>query len=186
MSNQTPDRKPAAPPLRILAALVGAAFGIYCGLMILIPLAIAMGALLLGKRFASVPLKCFGAALAVLFGHSMWMLIGALWLQAGFGPLLFDLAIIIAGSLWLMLRPGIGSVILLGIYEFIGLIVNIKDIFSYEFATIGHRALSAHIALRLVALFALLAGYRQFLKTQADKVVVAKSSQIEQSVPVDS
>jgi hypothetical protein len=172
MSNQPPNRKRAAQPLQLIAAVVGAAFGIYCGLMILIPLGAAMVALLFGKRFASGAPRCFGAVLTVLFGHLIWMLTGALWLQAGFGPLLVDLAAIVIGSIWLMLRPGIGPVALLGIYELISLILNINEIFSYELGKVGHRAPSAHIALRLFALFALMAGYRQFLKGQADKTTM--------------
>jgi hypothetical protein len=158
------QKKPARPFLAV-SGLLGGVLGVYCGLMILIPLAGGIVALLLLKHFAPPALKPFTSAIAVIFGHMVWMLVGVM-IAHMIAPVIPDLVVIVLGLLWIVLRPGLGPVIFLGIYEIICLLVNIMRIISFDFGSVGHRALTAHIALRLFALGALIAGYREFRKSQ--------------------
>lgn len=169
MSTDTPQQKKPPHPLLPVSGLLGAVVGFYCGMMLFIPIAGAVIAFLLAKRFASTALKPFIAALAVIFGHLAWMLVGGLLTPSGFARVIADSAIIVVGLLWLVLRPGFGPVLLLGIYECISLVVNVIGILQFEFGSVGHKALAAHIALRLFALVSLIAGYRQLRKNQAEK-----------------
>jgi hypothetical protein len=158
-------------PLASVAGLVGAVVGFYCGLMLLIPFGGAAIILFLGKRFASARLKPFVAAVSVIFGHGAWMLAGALLTHTGMGLVIPDVAVIVIGLLWLIIWPGLGPVILLSIYEIFSLVVNVTMILKVEFGTVSHKALTAHIALRLFALAALIAGYWQFRQNQKVKSV---------------
>ncbi len=168
MSTEASAPKKSANPFLTVSGILGGVIGFYCGLMLFIPFAGAAAALLLAKHFASEKLKPFTAALAVIFGHLAWMLVGGFFIPAGLAQVIPDLVIIIAGLLWLVLRPGLGPVILLGIYEGISLVVNVVGIFQFDYGTAGHKALTAHIALRLFALASLFTGYRQFRKNQAE------------------
>jgi hypothetical protein len=149
-------------PSRVISWIVGGMVGFYCGFMLFIPLAAGMFALFLAKRLAPETLKPFNGALAIIFGHLAWMLVGALLVRVGLAPVIIDLGIMIAGLLWLVLRPGLGPVILLSIYEGVSLVVNIIAILQVEYGSVPHKALAAHIALRLFAIGALVVGYRQF------------------------
>jgi hypothetical protein len=168
MSTDTSEQKKSANPFLTASGILGGVIGFYCGLMLFVPFAGAAIGLLLARHFASETLKPFTAALAVIFGHLAWMLIGVLFIPAGLPQVIPDMVIIVAGLLWLVLRPGLGPVILLGIYEGISLVVNVVGIFQFEYGTAGHKALTAHIALRLFALASLITGYRQFRKNQAE------------------
>lgn len=141
-----------------MLGLLGIVIGFYCGPMILIPLAGGIIAWLLALRFAPVAAKSFIPALAVIFGHVFWMLFGVM-LAHTVSPVLVDLLIMVAGLLWLTLRPGLGPVILLCIYEAISLVMNIAGIIHLDFNSELHRAYTAHIALHVFALATLIGGY---------------------------
>ena len=98
--------KKNAHPLLTVSGLLGGVIGFYCGIMLFIPFAGAMIALFLAKHFAPATLKPFTAALAVIFGHAVWMLVGGL-LTHSIAPVIADVLIIAAGLLWLVLRPGL-------------------------------------------------------------------------------
>lgn len=165
----SPQKKPANPFVTV-SGILGGVIGYYCGLMILIPLAAGMVALLIARRFAPMALKPFIPALAVIFGHMVWMLVGVL-ITHTVALVIADLIVIAAGLLWLALRPGLGPVILLGVYEALALVVNVAGIIHLDFGSVGHKALTAHIALRIFALVSLIAGYRGFRKDQAAQVI---------------
>lgn len=166
MSTDDSQPKKPAHPFLTVSGLIGGVIGFYCGVMILIPLVGGMVPLLLAKRSMPARLKPFTPAFAVIFGHMVWLLFGVVFAHV-VAPVIADLAIIVAGLLWLALRPGLGPVILLSSYEALSLVVNVMGIIHLDFGTVGHKALAAHIALRIFALAALIAGYREFRKNQA-------------------
>ena len=168
MGFENSKQKKAAHPLSTIAGLVGGVVGYYCGITVLIPIAVAVVFLLLARRFASDSVMPFNMALAVVFGHLVWMFVGGLSAKTGFAPIILDMAIMVAGLVWLTLRPGLGPVILLGVYEGISLTVNIFAIRHFEFGSAGHKALTAHVALRLYSIAALGSGYRQFRKQKPE------------------
>jgi hypothetical protein len=69
----------------------------------------------------------------------------------------------VAGLLWLILRPGLGPVVLLCIYEVVSVVMNIAGIIHLDFNSELHRAYTAHIALRMFALAMLIGGYLGYL-----------------------
>ena len=166
MTSIPSDGKKPMQPLNVVGALAGGMIGVYCGLAILIPLAGGAIVLSQNKRFAAARWAPFLTAVAVIFGHLVWMLVGALILPAQFMVIAIDMVIMAVGLLWLVLRPGLGPVILLGIFEVVCLVVNANTILAMEFGSAGHKALVAHIVLRLAALAALVTGYVKFKKDQ--------------------
>jgi hypothetical protein len=76
-TNATQQKKPIRP-FRMVLGLLGIVIGFYCGPMIFIPLAGGTIACLLAMRFAPTAAKPFIPALAVIFGHMFWMLVGAI------------------------------------------------------------------------------------------------------------
>src|SRR5260370_30211420 len=132
MSTDESQQKKPAHPFLTVAGLLGGVIGFYCGLMILIPLAGGMVALLLAKRFAPAAIRPLTPALAVIFGHMIWMLVGVIFAHI-IAPVIADLEVIVAGLLWLALRPGLGPVILLSIYEAFSLVVNIAGVIHLDF-----------------------------------------------------
>jgi hypothetical protein len=168
MGFEDSKQKKAVHPLFTLAGLVGGVIGYYCGIVLLIPFVVAFIFLLLARRFSSDSVVPFNMALAVVFGHLVWMFVGGLSAKSGFAPIILDMAIMVAGLVWLALRPGLGPVILLGVYEGIALTVNMFAIRHFEFGSPGHKALTAHVALRLYAIAALVSGYRQFRKQKPE------------------
>ena len=144
--------------------------GVYCGLSLLIPLIGAFIVLVQGKRewVRQARWQPFLMGIAVICGHVFWMLVALAFIGVRQQALVIlpDLIIFASGILWLILRPGLGPVILLIAFEAIVLIVNIITILPMAFASPDHKALTAHIALRIGAIAALVAGYRQFQKNQ--------------------
>jgi hypothetical protein len=166
MGNENSNTKKANPVSRIIGMVVGVALGLYCGAMVVIPLTGSLVIMLLIQRLPFKSVKPFGTAVAIIFGHLIWMIFGVLYSTVGFAALSFDLLAMLAGLIWLFFRPGLGPVILLSVYEIVSLIVNINVIRQYEIGSVGHKALTAHIAIRAFVLITLISGYVRFRKEQ--------------------
>lgn len=136
--------------------------------MVVIPLTGALVLMLLINRLPYKSVKPFGAAMAIIFGHLAWMIFGAMVSSLGFGPVAFDVLVMLTGLVWLLFRPGLGPVTLLAVYEIISLIVNINGIRQFEMGSVGNKALAAHIAIRSFALITLISGYLRFRKESAN------------------
>lgn len=141
----------------VVGAIVGIAVGRYCGFHLLIPLALAFG---LGWLLTKIPASpaAFRGAWAVQAAHALWMgiagsLTGA-WSQVG-----LDIIVLIIGLVWLWTRPGLGPVVLLGVYQLAAAAINLFMLFSAETASEQHKALVAHLSLRAAAVAFLIPGY---------------------------
>ena len=117
LSNFMPDSKPPSKPATLVFSLLGAGIGIavteYTGIVIGLPVAVA---LILWFVFTKTRLspKTFQLSIGVLGGQAALFLLIALTGSIGAWKLAVpDLALLIAGIAWLWARPGLPPVIAL-------------------------------------------------------------------------
>ena len=91
------------------------------------------------------------AAAAVQAGHLLWIAVGLIVIGALTVDLV-DIAILLIGVAWLLLRPGLAPVIVLTIYQVLALLINLFAFLSFPIGHNLHRALLVHIIWRGLAL----------------------------------
>jgi hypothetical protein len=157
--------RPAGRQIAVaVAAVFGSAVGYYCGWLLVVPLALAFG---VGWVLTKVPAApaAFRIALALVAAQALYLtvdiVLGGEWLRDA-----AHILALVAGFAWLWVRPGIGPVILLGLYEVAtGVLIAI----AYGSAQTGswqHKALVAQICLRGTAVLFLVSGYVKARKGQ--------------------
>jgi hypothetical protein len=135
----------------IVATVVGIAVGVYSGTHLLIPLALTgLVWWAARKRFPDRSPE-YVAAAAVQAGHLLWIAVGLLVMGALTVDLV-DIAILLIGVFWLLLRPGLGPVIVLTIYQLLLLLINLLAFLGLPIGHNLHRALLVHIIWRSLAL----------------------------------
>ena len=150
-------QKPSIPPAAknakgIVSSLVGGAVGIYSGINLLIPLAFSGAVWFVGSKLLKPRDMAYLTAIAIQSGHLFWLAVGSAILgNIGFNA--FDIVIMGVGIAWLWLRPGLWPVVFLSVFQALALVINVMVIASEPMASIAHKALVVHIALRLAALF---------------------------------
>ncbi len=138
-------------PSAIVATVVGIAVGVYSGMHLLIPLALT--ALVWWAFRTLLPDRSpdHVAAAAVQAGHLLWITVGLIVIGALTVDLL-DIAILLLGVAWLLLRPGLAPVIVLTIYQALALLINLFAFLNFPIGHNLHRALLVHIIWRGLAL----------------------------------
>ncbi|HKC05759.1 MAG TPA: hypothetical protein VKJ67_02750 [Methylomirabilota bacterium] len=133
------------------AAVVAIAVGVYSGMHLLIPLALT-GLVWWGAR-ALLPDRSpdYLAAAAVQAGHLLWIAVGLVVIGALTVDLV-DIAILLIGVAWLVLRPGLAPVIVLTVYQALALLINLFAFLNFPIGHNLHRALLVHILWRGLAL----------------------------------
>jgi hypothetical protein len=160
--------------VRIIASLVGAIFGFYCGFTFLVPALIVLIVFFVTKYSVSTKLKPFTGTFAIQLGHGLWMFMGGLIISGAMKIVEVDLSVLVVGLILLLIWPGLVSVCYLGIYQIVALAINCIRISNYEFGTIGNKAIAVTIILRICAIVTLIVGYLQFRKA-----LLASTSQPE-------
>jgi hypothetical protein len=154
----------------IAASIAGGVIGLYSGINLLLPLGITAGLWWLGKKKLPPEKLPFLPALAVQAGHLIWLTFGLLYMRS-LGLNMIDIIVLVAGLTWLVLRPGLGPVILLTVFQVLSLAVNG---YSFAEATVGsnpHKALLVHIIWRVMGVFFMWQAYRQTRKADPVKTV---------------
>jgi hypothetical protein len=158
------DRSQSANPLAMIGGAAGAAAGYavsqYTGPMALIPLG---GTLLFGLLAAKVvrpATKPMVPGFAVQVGQLLWFIIGAV-ATGQYRSVLLDLIILAIGLVWLLARPGLGPVLLLGIYQGISFVINAAVFASTPIGSVEHKALLVHLIFRAAAVVLMIAGLRR-------------------------
>ena len=160
-------KPPGAQVAVAVAGVLGAAVGYYCGIQLfIIPVALAFGLGWLLKRISSSP-AAFREAWAIQAGYALWMAIGAL-LTGAWSAVALDLIVLAIGLIWLWARPGLGPVILLGLYQLAGGTINLVRLLGAEVASLQHKLLVVHLWLRVAAVAFLVAGYVKTRKQQSE------------------
>lgn len=144
----------------IVAAVIAIAAGAYSGVHLLIPLVLTglvwwAARTLLPDRPAD-----FVAAAAVQVGHLLWIAIGLVVIGALTVDLV-DIAILLAGAVWLVTKPGRAAVIGLTVYQGAGLLINLAAFLAIPIGENLHRALLVHMIWRVLALLFMWRGRRR-------------------------
>lgn len=160
------DSKKAIGPVVTLIAVV---IGFYCGASLLVPgIGVVVASYFL-RKFGSTEVQPFVVGVAVVLGQLSWMLVAGLFGPAGFAAVALDVTIVAAGSLWLIIRPGLWPMLLLCVFQGAAVTLNILAISQAAFQSSEHKALAAHIALRLFSLLMLCVGYSLFKKARTNE-----------------
>ena len=133
------------------AILIGIAVGVYSGMHLLIPLVLTGLAWWAARALRSDRSPDYVAAAAVQAGHLLWIAVGLVVIGALTVDLV-DIAILLIGVAWLVLRPGLTPVIVLTIYQALALVINLFAFLSFPIGHNLHRALLVHILWRGLAL----------------------------------
>jgi hypothetical protein len=138
-------------PSTIVATVIAIAVGVYSGTHLLIPLALTGLAWWAGRKLFPERSRGYVAAAAVQAGHLLWIAVGLVVIGALTVDLV-DIAILLVGVAWLLLRPGLAPVIVLTIYQGLALLINLFAFLSFPIGHNLHRALLVHIIWRGLAL----------------------------------
>lgn len=134
-----------------VAAVVGIAAGVYSGIHLLLPLALTALAWWTVRKLLPYRQPDFALAAAVQAGHMLWITIGLVVIGALTVDLV-DIAILLAGVVWLLARPGLAAVVVLTIYQVAALLINVAAFLAMPIGENLHRALLIHIIWRALAL----------------------------------
>lgn len=135
----------------IAAILVGIAVGVYSGMHLLIPLVLTGLAWWVVRTLRPDLSPDYVAAAAVQVGHLLWIAVGLVVIGALTVDLV-DIAILLGGVAWLLVRPGLAPVIVLTIYHGLALLINLFAFLNFPIGHNLHRALLVHILWRGLAL----------------------------------
>lgn len=151
--------------LSAVATTLGAVMlGRYAGLSLLLPVGAAGAIWAIASRTVKGPARLVVPAFSVQGGHGAWMALG-LFVAQNQADVLADLVILIVGLTWLILRSGLGSVLLLSVYQVLSVLVNLSTFLSVDFGGPAHRALAVHLVLRVTALVLMLTALRALRAT---------------------
>lgn len=146
-----PKRK--VTPGGIVGVVLGVAFSRYAGTNVLVPI---VGALLIAWVIKKVKHERYPmvSAVAVQGGHCLWMAVAALFGVAG--PAFVIETAIFAGAVgWLYLQPRLLAVVVLGAYQAIALVGNLSLMRGLPLDSSDAKALSVHVALRVIGIGAM-------------------------------
>jgi len=159
-----PSKKPT--PLSMIAGAAGAVAGYavarYAGPMVWIPLGRALLTGFIAARLVGPSAEPMVPAFAFQAGQTLWMLFGAFY-TGQYQTVLADLIILAIGLTWLLARPGLGPVVLLGIYQGVSIAVNAAAFASAPAGSVEHKALLVHLVFRAAAIVLMFVGLRQVL-----------------------
>lgn len=144
----------------IVAIVVGLAAALYSGIHLLIPLVLT--GLVWGATRRLLPDRPtdFVTAAAVQVGHLLWITVGLVVIGALTVDLV-DIAILLAGSVWLLAKPGLAPVVVLTVYQAVALLINVGAFLAMPLGHNLHRALLIHIIWRILALIFMWRGYHK-------------------------
>jgi len=135
----------------IVAGLIGIVAGLYSGVHLLIPLILTGLIWWATRRLLPGHPADFVAAAAAQAGHLLWITIGLVVIGALTVDLL-DIAILLGGAIWLLTRPGLAAVVVLTIYQVLGLLINLIAFLHFPIGDNLHKALLIHMIWRGLAL----------------------------------
>jgi len=142
-------------------AIIGIVAGRYLGIYLLIPGGVAVLAGWILAKILPPRVKPMVAAVAILIGHAAWMAFGVVFADGDRMLMVVsgvEIALLLGAAAWLALRPNLAAVIVAGAYQLLSLAVNTYHFTGQTFGTGTHRALLAHMLLRIAGLIAMVVG----------------------------
>lgn len=150
----SPKKGPASKALGVFGWITGAAIGTYSGINLLIPLFATGSIWWVGARLLKDEQKVILPAFSVNAGHCLWLALGAVLIGSGaLSAVGGDLIIYAIGLIWLLLKPGIGPLYLLGIFQLLSLGINGYSLTEATIGSAPHKALLIHVIWRALSLF---------------------------------
>ncbi|MDB6061470.1 MAG: hypothetical protein JWM78_1573 [Verrucomicrobiaceae bacterium] len=154
--------------LETIAGIGGAAAGIYSGINLIIPLLFSALAAWLAKRFLPEQKKIIAPAFSVQCGYVLWLSLAFFTTGLFNNPNTADVAILIAGLAWLLIKPSFGPLYLLSAYQLLGLCFNSYLFYGAALGSPTHRALLVHVIWRVLALFYMSKVFRELRKRNSE------------------
>ena len=156
MSDQpaVPQEGYMSKAMGIFGWIGGAVIGTYSGINMLIPL-FATGAVWWGgSRLLRDEKKVILPAFSINAGHFLWLAL-ALVLAGpdAFAAVGADLVVYVIGLVWLLTKPSLGPLYLLGIFQLVSLGINGYSLAEATIGSAPHKALLVHVIWRSLALF---------------------------------
>ena len=155
---RTPFAQAGVGLLGLAGMILGGILGAYAGGMFILP-GIAGVATLFALNRTRARANPFLLAVAVVVGQGAWMTVAAVALDQ-FGAVALDLAAFGIGAVWLIARPAWPPAVLLVVFQGIAAALNAGSLIEENFGTTIHKALTAHIVLRIASVILLLVGMR--------------------------
>lgn len=153
--------------LNIIGLIVGVGMGyflgLYTGFNFIIPIVLTFIFALVVKKVYKQVLIPMIPAIAVLGGSLFWILLGTI-LTKSISSALIEIILLLIGLIWLIIRPGISSVIFLTAYLVFALFGHILGFLSVKFGTEAHKALLVHIILKISILLSMFVGLKLIRK----------------------
>lgn len=161
-----PAQKVKAGHEGVLALVAGAAVGLYSGIFLLVLLAATLGVRWLGKKLLNPVAQAYLWAIALQAGQMLMLvafvlvvpLMTSLPIRLDYFFLL-NVAIPIAGLIWLVARPGLKPVVFLSAFQVFALVENGVNFSAMVVGSLNHKALAAHMLWRILALFLMWQSY---------------------------
>jgi hypothetical protein len=151
-------------PFGLLVGVVGAGTGYamtqYTGTMSLMPLAGALLSGFLVDKLVPAATKPIVPAFAIQVGQGIWLALGAAALRR-LDSISLDLGLLTTGLVWLILRPGLGPVLLLLLYQSVGFIVGWHALTTAEFGGMEHKTRVVQLVLQASAMILMVAGLKR-------------------------
>jgi hypothetical protein len=145
-----------------IGALIGIAASTYFGMSGFIPLVLFFLLLWLLNKIKTIS-GYNRFAIAIQGSQLLWMTLGGI-IAGAWGSVYLDLIILVIGIIWLLLRFGIGPIVLLGLYHIGSIYINAALLMQTEVGSINFKALIVHIILRLLAIFFMIRAFIQYRK----------------------
>lgn len=166
---------------RIVGSAAGLGLGWYAGFTLLLPLGLSLLlGLIISKTLPSR--KVFLAPAAIIGGHVAWMILGmiltGLWMEVG-----LDIALLGAGLVWLLSRPGLGAVIFLGVCHAIELAYGGYLLGSTAAGAPQYKAIVVHFALYATSLTLLLICFSRHRKEKKQELHKAAQTSLRGVTP---
>jgi len=140
--------------LGIISWIVGASIGIYSGINLLIPLFATGAVWWAGSKLLKDEKRMILPAFSVNAGHFLWLALALVLIGAGaFATVGSDLIVYFIGLVWLLKKPSLGPLYLLGIFQLASLGINGYSLAEAAIGSAQHKALLIHVIWRALALF---------------------------------
>lgn len=156
--------------------LIGIAVASYAGQYLVFPLLGSGLTWWLGKKKLAQEKQEHLPAIAVQTGYLAWLII-AFVAAHKLNSNLIDILLLSVGLWWLFSKPGLKPIILLGLYQILGISANLIAFLATPVNTLPHKVLLIHIIWRAMALFFMGSSYLRLRKnTQAHPETAQKNT----------
>lgn len=138
--------------LGLITLIIGVAVGAYAAAFVFVPLIGTLVAAILAMKLFSAEKRFIVPAFAVQAGHLIWFGLGVMLAGTVNNAVLLDVLVLAAGLIWLVAAPGYVPIAALAGFQLFATWINADALLAADWASISHKALLVHLALRFLAL----------------------------------